>query len=48
MEDFILLFLNMSCHLKYFKTTVTKMHDFILEFYKTKLNYILFYWLSMR
>jgi hypothetical protein len=40
MEDFIVLFSNMSCHLKYFKTTITKMHDFILEFYKNKLYFI--------
>jgi hypothetical protein len=36
MEDFILLFSNMLCHLKYFKTTnetIFKMHDFILEFH---------------
>jgi hypothetical protein len=39
MEDFILLFQRMSCHRKYFETineTITKMHDFILEFYNTK------------
>jgi hypothetical protein len=43
MEDFILLFLKISCHLKYFKTvnkTTHKIHDFILEFYNTKFYFI--------
>jgi hypothetical protein len=43
MEDFILLFSEISCHLKYFETvnkTTHKIHDFILEFYNTKFYFI--------
>jgi hypothetical protein len=43
MVDFILLFSNMSCYLKYFKTvnkTTSKMHDFILEFHNNKFYFV--------
>jgi hypothetical protein len=38
MENFILIFLRMSCHVKCFETankTTPKMNNFILEFYNT-------------
>jgi hypothetical protein len=43
MDDFILLFSSMSCHLKCFEITnkiMHKMHDFILEFYNIKFYFI--------
>jgi hypothetical protein len=39
MENYISLFLRITCHLKYFKTvnkTISKIYDFILEFDNTK------------
>jgi hypothetical protein len=43
MEDFISLFLRITCHLKYFEIineTTPKMHDFILEFHNIKLYFV--------
>jgi hypothetical protein len=44
MEDFILMFSRMSCHLKCFETideTTPKINDFILEFHNTKFYFLL-------
>jgi hypothetical protein len=43
-QDFILLFIRMSYHQKYFETVnkiIHKIHNFILEFYNTKLYVVL-------
>jgi hypothetical protein len=43
-QDFILLFIRMSYHQKYFETVnkiIYKIHDFILEFYNSKLYVVL-------
>jgi hypothetical protein len=51
MEDFILLFLRMSCHLKYFECVneiTLKIHDFILEFYNTKLYFVSLFVFEMK
>jgi hypothetical protein len=44
MEDFISLFLRMTCDVKYFEIinkTTPKIHYFILEFHNIKLYYII-------
>jgi hypothetical protein len=43
MEDFILLFLRMTYHLKYFKTIneiILKIYDIILVFHNTKFYFV--------
>jgi hypothetical protein len=43
-EDFISLFIRMTCHLRCFETaneTTLKMYDFIVQFYNTKFYFVL-------